>query len=425
MERATRDRGAKVSGPDPGVGRPSTLTLSRLRDLLGAGVAGAVCVAVGVIAVALPTVLAWVVEPRSVSSLWQTLGVAVDMWALAHRAEISVPGTDLVFAPLLLTALPLLLCWYAARQVLLGRAISRVPRIGGWRSAWSALSGSDALAFVLGYLCAGLVVAYLAGFGIAPVWLPSLVPGAVLVPLAAVAIVWWGEHRREEHPSVGAGLAWVRGRTPVLVRRAVPPAAEVLVGLAAACFLLVLGVLLIRGQRILTLYDSLDAGVVGTVTLTIGQLLALPNLMVWALGWLTGSGVTVGTVHVGWEQSTPGDLPLLPVLGALPEPGALPPGLWAMVLVPVLAGCWIGYRSVGAAPRLATWWTKMQIALASCAGVVLVALVLAWLSTGGLTPGLLGTIGVEPWRVAGLLLAELTVGALLVVSTVHVWRRRL
>ena len=426
VERANDRRAERGDEHDLVASRP-TLTLRRLGELLGASVAGAVCVAVGVIAVALPTVLAWVVDPRSSATFWQTIGVSIDVWALAHRAQVTTPDAVVVLAPLLLTALPLLLCWYAARQVVLARPhlAGRVPRIGGWRWAWSALGGSDASAFVLGYVGTGLLVAHAASFGIAPVRLPSLVPGAVLVPLVAVALVWWGEHRREEHPTVDAGLAWVEGRTPVLVRRAAPPAIEVLVGLAAVTFLLVLGLLLIRGERIFTLYGSLDAGVVGTGVLTVGQLLALPNLMVWSLGWLTGSGVTVGTVHVGWEQSTPGDLPLLPVLGVLPEPGALPTGMWAMALVPLVAGCWIGYRSAGSASRLASWWTKARITLASCAMVSVVVLVLSWLATGGLTPGLLGTVGVEPWRVAGLLLAELAVGGILVMSLLHLTRRRL
>src|SRR5690606_28461412 len=138
----------------------------------------------------------------------------------------------------------------------------------------------------------------------------------------------------------------------------------------------------------------LDACLVGTLTLTLAQLAALPNLMLWALGWMTGAGVTVGTVHVAWVAATPGDLPLVPLLGALPEPGALPPGLWAMALVPLVAGGWIGYRCAGSTSRLSSWWTKAQITLASCAAVSLTVLVLSWLSTGGLTPGLLGTVGV-------------------------------
>lgn len=406
--------------------RAPALTVRRVGELLGAAVAGAVCVALGVLVLAVPTLLAWVTDGRGTATFWESAAVSVDLWALAHRARVVTPAAEVVLAPLLLTAVPLLLCWYAARQVILARPglAHRVPLIGGWRAAWHALGGTDATVFVLSYLVGALALAHTAGLGIAPVRLPTLVPGAVLIPLAAVVLVWWRDHRREEHPAVDAGTAWVRERTPVLIRRAVPPALEVLVGLAAVCFLLVLGLLLLRGERVLTLYGSLDAGVVGTLVLTLAQLAALPNLMVWALGWLTGAGVTVGTVHVGWSHSTAGDLPLIPVLGALPEPGSLPPGMWAMVFVPVVAGAWIGYRAVEVTSRLSSWWTKAQVALAACGVVGLAALVLGWLATGGLTPGLLGRVGVEPGLLAGLLTLEVAAGALVVVSLLHLVRAR-
>lgn len=412
--------------PGPVPRRASQLTVRRCAELVGAAVAGVVCVVVGVVVLAVPTLLAWVADGRGTATFWQAVGVSIDLWALAHRAEVATPVAQVVLAPLLLTALPVLLCWYAARQVILSRPglAARVPHIGGWRSAWHALGGTDASVFVLAYLCAALAVAHTASFGIAPVRLLTLVPGAVMVPLAAVALVWWRDHRREEHQAVDAGMVWVRQRTPVLVRRAVPPAVEVLVGLAAACFLLVLGLLLLRGERILTLYGSLDAGVVGTGALTLAQLAALPNLMVWALSWLAGAGLTVGTVHVGWAHSTAGDLPMIPVLGALPEPGSLPPGMWAMAFVPVVAGAWIGYRSVEVTSRLSSWWSKAKIALTSCGVLGLSALLLGWLASGGLTPGRLGRIGVDPWLFAGLLTLEAAAGAVLVVSVLHLAKAR-
>lgn len=412
--------------PGPVPQRGPGLTVRRVGELLGAAVAGAVCVALGVLAVAVPTLLAWVTDGRGSATFWQSVGVSVDLWALAHRAQVLTPVAEVVLAPLLLTAVPLLLCWYAARQVILSRPglAQRVPHIGGWRSAWHALGGTDAAVFVLTYLGCALAVAHTASFGIAPVRLASLVPGALLIPLAAVVLVWWRDHRREEHPAVDAGMAWVRERTPVLIRRAVPPALEVLVGLTAVAFLLVLGLLLLRGERILTLYGSLDAGVLGTLVLTLAQLAALPNLMVWALGWLSGAGLSVGTVHVGWSHTTAGDLPLIPVLGALPEPGSLPPGMWAMVLVPVVAGGWVGYRAVEVTSRLSSWWTKAQVALAASAVVGVAVLVLGWLATGGLTPGRLGRIGVDPLLMAGLLTLEVAVGALVVLSVLHVVRAR-
>lgn len=421
------ERTETPSSEDPSPRRGPSLSARRAAELAGAATAGVLCVLLGVAVVAVPTLLTWVADDRSSSSVWQTLGVSIDLWALAHRAAVTTPVADVVLAPLVLTAVPFGLCWYAVRQIVVSRPhlSARLPHIGGWRSAWHALGGTDVAVFVAAYLVAGLAVAHTASFGLAPVRLPSLVPGLLLLPLLAVAVVWWREHRREDHPAVAAALDWVGERIPVLVRRALPPALEALVGLAAVTFLVVLGVLLMRGERILTLYSALDAGAVGTTALTLGQLAALPNLMVWALGWLTGAGLEVGTVRVDWEGASAGDLPLIPVLGALPEPGALPPGMWAMALVPLVAGGWIGHRCAGFASRLSSWWTKARITLAGCAAVALAVLVLGWLATGGLTPGLLGVVGVVPWRVAGLLLAELVVGGLLTMTVLHLRARRL
>lgn len=411
---------AETSGAGPGV------TLTRVGELLTAALSGVLCVLLGVVVTAIPTLLAWVSDERSTLSLWQTLGVSVDIWALAHRAQVDTPAFGLVLAPLLLTVVLVAICWYAARHILLGRTEledERGPR--SWYDAWRAIGGPDALAFVLGYLIAALVVAHTASFGVAPVVLPTLTPGALLIPLSALLLIWWAEYRSAERRPIDQALAWLSERMPAVLRRSVGPAIEVLLGLAALCFLLVLGIVLLRGERILTLFGALDAGLVGTGVLSLAQLAALPNLMVWALGWLTGAGMQIGSVHVGWSEATPGDLPLLPVLGALPEPGALPPGLWAGVLVPVLAGAWLGHRCASAAPRLETWLHKTLIMTTGAGLVSLVVVILAWLASGSMTPGLLGTIGVIPWQVALLLLAQLVAGGLVMVTIRHLLGRRL
>lgn len=407
--------------PEGGLTNPGALTLGRIGELSVAALAGAACVLLGALLVAVPTLVTWAVESRSSSSFWETVGASVDLWAMAHRAEVRTPAADLVLAPLLLTAVLVGLCWYAARQLVRGsdHLMARVPHIGGWRSAWHAMGGQEATAFMLGYVVAGLALAHTASFGIAPVWLPSLIPGAILVPLLGVVLVWWSEHRRDEHPGVDAALRWVELRAPAPLRRAIAPARQALLVLALGSFLLVLALLLLRGERVLDLYGALDAGIVGSSVLTVAQLLAIPNAMVWALSWMTGAGLQIGTVEVGWAATAPGDLPLLPILGALPEAGPMPSWAWAGVLLPVIAGVWIGIGATRASSRLATWWSKTKIALCATALVAAGALVLGWAATGGLTPGLLGTIGVDALLFAALLGVEVGAAAVLTVSLVH------
>lgn len=399
----------------------------RLRAVILAALAGLLAALISWVAVTVPVVVAWLADERSSTSLWQTAGIGVDLWAMAHRATVEVGDTAVVLAPLLLTLVPLLACWYAVGQVVVDRPHVRgeVHDVEGWRSAWAALGVGELLAFVGGYLGSGLLLCSLAGLGQAPVDVSSAVPGLLLVPLVAIGLSLWREHRRQRHPTFDRGLRWLELHTPVLFRRGLRPAAQALGILLTGALLAVVALLVVRLGRVLTLYDALDAGVVGTTVLTLGQVLALPNVLVWAMGWTTGAEVSVGTVHVGWVETTAGDLPMVPLLAALPEPGALPPGLWLAALLPVLAGAWLGFQSSRAAPRLASWWSKAQIALSACLCVTLVVLLLSWLALGGMTPGLLATVGTEPLRVAALLGAELLVGALVTLTALHLFRRRL
>jgi Family of unknown function (DUF6350) len=401
--------------------------VARARALGLAAVAGALAALVSLLVVCLPVVLAWFFDDRSGVSLAQAAGIGVDVWALAHRGAVTVGGSDVVLAPLLLTLVPFLACRYAVNQVLVDRPETRgtLREVRGVAAAWRAVGGAEVLSFVAGYLAAGLVLASLAGLGQAPVRLGTVAPGLLLVPAAAVLAGLWREHRRQEHPTIERGLRWLEAHTPVLVRRGLRPATEAVLVLLAAGLLVVLSVLVLRAERIGSLYTALETGAVGTGVLTAAQLAALPNTVVWAVGWTAGVPVHVGSVVIGWQQSTPGDLPLIPVLAALPEPGALPPALWAVLLVPVLTGAWVGVRAGRAAPRLASWWTRAQIAISACLGAAAVLLALSWLASGGMSPGLLGLVGTEPLLAGGLLLGELLGGALVSVTVLHLVRRRI
>lgn len=401
--------------------------VGRARALFLASVAGALAAVLSWMVTCVPVVVAWFADERSTVTLWQSLGVGVDLWALAHRGTVVAGDTDVVLAPLLLTAVPLLACRYAVNQVVVDRPEVRgdMGVISGWRGAWRALGGPELAWFMAGYVALGVLLCSLAGLGQAGVRVTSVVPGLLIVPGVAIALALAHEHRHQEQPTIDRGLRWVELHTPVLVRRGFRPAGEGLAGLFVVSLLLVVALLVGRAERIGALYATLEGGWVAVAIITLGQLLLLPNLLVWAAGWTTGADIAVGTLRVGWTETTGGDLPLVPVLAALPEPGPLPTGLWLVALVPVAVGAWLGGRSVRAAPRLASWWAKAQIAGSACLLVAAVMLVLSWLAVGGLTPGLLGQIGTAPLYAAGALLAELLVGALVTLTVLHLSRRRL
>lgn len=398
----------------------------RFRALVMAGAAGVLAGVVGWLIVAVPVLVAWVGDPLSSVSVWQSLGIAGNLWALAHGATVSTPEVSVRLSPLLLTVVPILLTRYAVGQVLAEPHSQATPaHVGGFAGACAALRAVDLLAFIAGYAGSGLLVGALAGLGQAGIPLVPLLPGLIWVPVVGIVLAMVREHRAQEHRTIDAALRWLALRTPVLLRRGLAPAGEALAGLLVASLLVVVGLLAVRIGRMSTLTGALDAGWAGIAVLTLAQLLLLPNIVIWALGWLAGPGVSVGTVHIGWDQATGGDLPLIPMLAALPEPGRFPELMWLAGGVPLLAGAWLGWRGARSAARLASWWTKAQVALAAALMVSAVVMVLSWLASGGLSPGLLGTVGGHPLRVAGALLVELLLGAMVMVTVLHLARRRL
>ena len=95
--------------------------------------------------------------------------------------------------------------------------------------------------------------------------------------------------------------------------------------------------LLIHWNLVIAVYEALDAGPVGGAALTIAQLGYLPNLVVFALAWTSGSGFALGVgSQAGPLATAVGPLPSIPVFAALPS-GALDYGFVALV-VPALAG---------------------------------------------------------------------------------------
>ena len=90
-------------------------------------------------------------------------------------------------------------------------------------------------------------------------------------------------------------------------------------------------------EEILAVQQSLHAGLLGDLSLTLVHAALLPNLVIWAMAWATGAGFALGdgsTVSPAITQVEA--FPALPLLQAIPQD----PGTYgfAVLLVPVLAG---------------------------------------------------------------------------------------
>jgi hypothetical protein len=214
------------------------------------------------------------------------------------------------------------------------------------------------------------------------------------------------------------------GRVPVVVRRALAP------GLKGAAILLVAGSLLVAGLvvihigRVLHVHSELQAGLGGGILLVAAQLLALPNLALWAVSWLAGSGFSVSLgADTTWAESQTSLLPMVPVLAAHPDPGAFPWLVRAAVLVPVAVGAWVGREALRGVPRLArTSWKAAVVAVA----VVVTAVTLGLLDAvggGSLGADRLADIGAPALRMVLALIVTLGIGAAAMLAR-DWWRLR-
>ena len=107
---------------------------------------------------------------------------------------------------------------------------------------------------------------------------------------------------------------------------------------------------------------------------------------------------------------------MVPVLGALPEPGAFPGALPLLVLVPVSVGAFVGWRALRAVSRLSSQRTKL--------GVVAVAVVVTAAAVGlldvlggsSLGAARLARIGAPAGSMTLALLVEVALGSLVALG---------
>jgi Family of unknown function (DUF6350) len=346
-------------------------------------------------------------------------------------AALGLPGAD---APFTVTLAPL---GFAVLTLLLGMRAGR--RLGDTDHRAIGLAAAVAV-----FALIALGVTLLAQHpGAAPavgqgMVLPTLVFGAGVAAGSEL-----GRRRRSRASAAGASLSarastigstigsTRAGRVMLAPARtvrdrldAVPPhlrssIATALTGGAAAAFAVIaaasiaVALMLATGYaRVITLYESLQAGVAGGIALTLAQLALIPNVVLWGASWLVGPGFAIGTgSSVSPLGTSLGPIPALPLLGPLPQ-GELTFGLLG-VLVPVLAGFLSAValqprvrRAFGTAEpgrrRLAAVGAGMGLAGGAVLGL------LTWWSSGAAGPGRLVDVGPGPWWV--LLFAFLEIG---------------
>jgi len=367
----------------------------------------------------------------AMSAVWATKGfgdmefssvaaMSAHLWLLIHGVPLDLAAAfgasagTMTLVPLGLSILPLLLCYRSGRRL-----------------ARASYEGEFLIPVLSGSVTYALISSAMYGWA-SPHPQPLQALNAALVPLGiVVAGLMWGGYREARSLSrmVGVDTAeqisqmsqysrWAGSYAWAVVRAAVV-AFVALIGLGAV----LLGIGILAGwSQIVATYQELHAGAVGDTAVTLLQLGFLPNLVIYAIAWSTGAGFSVGAgTSVGLTSSDAGTLPMLPILGAVPESM----GTFGLVglLVPLAAGAIAGWWFLREGEDHLDEWVALKVpfrplsALISAVALGVVtgiltsfgALWLGWISYGSLGIGRFTEVGAEPLTFAAH--TALTVGA--------------
>lgn len=343
-------------------------------DMAVGAAAAIVVTAIGWMVAATLTIAVWAMAAPANGSYAAPLHVAGQLWLAAHHVLLQTPDGPFGLSPLGFTVLPV------ASLVLAGRYAARHFDAGIWSFAAVAAC----------YPLTSLTIAW------------SAAAGALHADLGAAAgypclIACFG---------FGGGLLSVRA--PRLDRWA---ATAVRAGVAALSVLLVGAALLatlavcLRFPDVVRLGNTIGQGTAGDCGLFLIDLALVPNLVVWALGFVAGPGFAVGEgSSVSVSGSTHGALPGLPLMQAVPHSGTHTPWFYLVFAIPLVAGAVtvliIGLSLRSLADRAAALGTAVP-AVGAVAGAGAV------LSGGPVAAGAMSAVGPVPWQVGLAVLGEL------------------
>jgi hypothetical protein len=398
--------------------------MNRTGTVVFAALEAALVVAVGIGVPLLVLTLMWAVQFGFTTDWTIFWRAAVDTWLLGHGVDLRVTLDPDLASSLAVSAADRT---FAVTIAPLGIAIVTVVlamrteiRIGATR--FRSLGAVAALATVLGlsWLATASAVDEFAQ--------PSLAQGIVLPTLVFALGLAVGLLRtpRPDGDTTGSSVRdWIAD-WPDTVRAAVAAslrggaaAATMVIGVSAVLVSLLLA---INYATVISLYESLHAGVTGGIVLTMAQLSAMPNAVVWTASWLVGPGFSIGEgSSVSALATHLGPIPAVPMLGALPT-GELSVGFLGL-LVPIVAGFLVGAvggTRIPAGERVPTVLLGSALGSGAVAGILLG--LLSWFSAGAAGPGRLVEVGPNPVAVA--LFAALEVGIAAVLGQLAASRRR-
>ncbi|WP_405795533.1 DUF6350 family protein [Streptomyces sp. NBC_01506] len=413
-------------------GRAAALTAAFLRGGLAAGL--------GLGALAVLVIAAWISSPYPDSGAGGALHIAAALWLLAHGAELVRPDTlsgvpaPVGVVPLLVVALPVWLIYRSARDAL--EADEGRPQLTALGALFTVAGGY--------LLVGGAVVLYARGGALSTDTLATALELPLVPVLSAAAGVWVGSGRPlapllTRLPGVGrsdtavaetGAVAAGKRRRAVVVMRSATAGTVVLLG---GGVLLVACSLLWHADAAQESFLQLASAWSGRIAVLLLALALLPNAAVWGAAYALGPGFALGTSATVTPLAVTGSpaLPPFPLLAAAPAEG---PGMavtWAAGVVPVVAGLVIAWFTVRvAAPPYAERdeaWSARDTALAAAlagAGCAVLMAALAAVAGGPMGTGRLAEFG-PVWWLTGAAALAWTVGVGVPAAlSVRAWRLR-
>lgn len=394
----------------------------RIRAFARGALGAAFVVALGFVSVFVLNAAIWLIEQTQGSTFQTVLADSSRTWLSAHAVPIHFEATKIgsLKAPA-----------YIVDFIPLGFSI-----LIGWAmySAGKKLSGEKHLASAW----LGATIAYLATAVLLTsasitkliyviqwqgVFLPTLIFTVILIlgSLVGEPVLYEDSEPSALRDRMRNFFIDAADRLPWAIKVLVGPALRAGTGVVAAMTavsaIMISVLLAVNWIEIVKLYQSLQLTYLGTLTVSAGQIGVLPNLIAFGNSWLTGVGFSVGQGSIVSPLATElGPLPAIPMLAALPVSGDSVGVLF--VLVPLLAA-FLGTLLV----KSHTAELRFNYASAATAAISLglaigfVAAVEMWLlaefASGSIGPGRMVLVGANPWLVAGVTFAEVSIASIL------------
>lgn len=390
--------------------------MHRLLIALLAAFDAAVAAAVGLAAVLAPLTVMWALSLGA--TYWEGLWPATaTIWQLGHHVPQAIElapeyliasGIPAEASSFIISLAPLAFLaftvWSGARSGI------RAARAGGWITGVVSGAVIFTLAAVVVEITSNNPIA--TSEPLAAILYPAL---AFAIPLLVGAVVraWIDgddgpidalHDRVDQLPT-----AWAE--VPALVVRGT---AVVLLGSVAVSALAVVVSVIARGGEVIALYQASGVDAMGATIMALATFAYLPTLMAWALAWIAGPGIILGTgASVSPAATHLGVLPGLPPFGLVPEFSHT--FLLAVVLLPIGIGVLSGFimrsRYAAVLGEAEPYPPRIVLAVVPAAIAAGIAAAVFALASGSLGPGRMADFGPQIGLATLALFVEVGIGA--------------